>query len=102
MKLHKWRDIRAARFTPEQIEKMERGAAAELLEMDLRELRELVGITQAELAEKMDLNQATVSKLERDQIETRVATLKRAVEALGGELELTAVIKGQRVRLAVG
>src|SRR3954471_22821482 len=42
MKLHKWRDIRAARFTPEQIEKMERGAAAELLEMDLRELRELV------------------------------------------------------------
>lgn len=102
MKLHKWRDVRAQRFTPEQLAVIDREAAAELLEMDLRELRELVGITQAELAEKMDLNQATVSKLERDQIETRVATLKRAVEALGGELELTAIIKGQRVRLAVG
>jgi predicted transcriptional regulator len=101
MRTHKWRDVRARKLPADELEKIDREVAREVLEMDLRELRELAGLTQAELAEKIDVNQATVSKLEREQFEARLAAIKRVVEALGGELEVTAVIKGKRVRLAV-
>jgi len=101
MAIHKWRDIQARHRTPEQIARTEERVRQTLVEMDLRELRELAGMTQVELAEKIEVNQATVSKLERELFEIRIATLKKAVEAMGGELEVTAVIKGKRVRLAV-
>lgn len=99
MAIHKWRDIRAKNRTPEQIARVDERVQRELMEMDLREVRDLVGITQVELAEKIDVNQATVSKLERDPTMVRMSTMKRVIEALGGELEVIAVIKGKRIRL---
>lgn len=101
MAVHKWKDIRAKNLTPERIARVDERVQRQLLEMDLREIRVLAGLTQAELAAKIDINQATVSKLEREHLEARLSTLKRVVEALGGELEVNAVIKGKRVRLAV-
>ncbi len=101
MTTHKWRDIRGKGRSPAELEKIDREVAQEVLEMDLRELRELAGVTQVELAKKLEVNQATVSKMEREHFEARLAAIKRVVEALGGELEVTAVVKGKRVRLAV-
>ena len=53
----------------------------------LRALRRNRNITQAELAAIMGVRQASISKLE-NQNDMRLGTLRRYVEALGGELEI--------------
>jgi DNA-binding transcriptional regulator YiaG len=50
MKLHKWKDIREKKFSPERLRQIDDETEQELLEMDLRELREAVELTQDELA----------------------------------------------------
>jgi len=49
MKMHKWSDLKAERFSPEDIEKIRKEALRDLLEEDLRALREAAGVTQEEL-----------------------------------------------------
>jgi len=53
----------------------------------LRTLRRSRAVTQAELAAIIGVRQASVSKLE-NQNDMRLGTLRRYVEALGGELEI--------------
>jgi transcriptional regulator with XRE-family HTH domain len=67
--------------------------------MDLRSLREAVGLTQEELAQRVAITQSQLSKLERRE-DYRLSTLRRYVTALGGELEIVAVVDGKRIRLA--
>jgi predicted transcriptional regulator len=100
MKLHKWKDLKAERFTPEELEKIRLEAIGDLVESDLRALREAAGITQAEMAERTEMDQSQISRLER-QGDTRLSILKRYVEALGGELNLVATVRGKTVRLPV-
>ena len=57
----------------------------------LREIREALGMTQAELAKRMRITQPTVSALEAGELDrSAIATLKAYVEALGGTVEVTA------------
>ena len=60
----------------------------------LKTLRQERGSTQAELAERAGWKQETVSRLERQLVDTKLSTLRRYVESLGGELRLVAVFKG--------
>lgn len=53
----------------------------------LKALRQGRKVTQAELAEILGVRQASISKLE-NQNDMRLGTLRRYVEALGGELEI--------------
>jgi len=46
-----WAEIRARKLSPQELHQIDREVEAELLEMDLRSLREAVGLTQEELAE---------------------------------------------------
>jgi predicted transcriptional regulator len=101
MTVKKWSDIRAQKFSPDQLGQIDREIEAELLEMDLRELREAVGLTQGELAQRVEITQSQLSKMERRE-DHRISTLRRYVEALGGSLEVCAVINGKRVKLAEG
>lgn len=56
-------------------------------EISLKRLREIRRMTQEELAKRLDVKQASVSKLEqRDEL--YVSTFRRVVAALGGKLEL--------------
>ncbi len=100
MKTHKWSDIKAERFSPEEIETLRKEALQDLLEEDLRALREAAGVTQEELAERVAVDQSQISRLER-QGDARVSLLKRYVEALGGELQIVATLRGKVVRLPV-
>jgi DNA-binding XRE family transcriptional regulator len=54
----------------------------------LRELRLDRNMTQEELAAIMGVRQASISKFE-NQSDMRLGTLRRYVEALGGELEIS-------------
>ncbi len=97
MAIHKWRDIRAKGMSAEEVRKLD----AESLELanQLKTLREAAGLTQEELAERIDVNQSQLSRIEKRD-DFLVSTLQRYVEALGGKLEVTAVLRGgKRVKL---
>jgi transcriptional regulator with XRE-family HTH domain len=63
--------------------------------MPLAEIRKAIGMTQAELAGKLDVAQGSVSKFE-NAADMYLTTLRKYVEALGGELHLTAKFKDGR------
>jgi len=60
-----------------------------LAEMLLAELRKLAGKSQTELARILGVTQPGVSKLEQ-QDDMQISTLKKIVEALGGEVHIIA------------
>jgi predicted transcriptional regulator len=56
----------------------------------LREARYAAGLTQAELAERLDISQAAIAKLERPDANPTVNTLNDALWATGHRLVLSA------------
>ncbi len=68
-------------------------------ERSLQELRKAQKLTQHELAMKLGVKQAEISRLENRE-DILLSTLNSWVEALGGTLEITAKIAGQKIRLA--
>jgi transcriptional regulator with XRE-family HTH domain len=54
----------------------------------LRELRQLAGKAQADIASALNIKQPSVSKIEK-QADMYLSTLRNYVEAIGGQLELT-------------
>lgn len=93
-----WNSIKAAKMTPAHKARLDREVRDELLAMHLRELREAAGKTQSEIAAVAEMTQAELSKVERRE-DHLVSTLRRYVEALGGELEVVAVIGNKRIAL---
>jgi transcriptional regulator with XRE-family HTH domain len=73
----------------------------ELRAYKLRELREALDLTQADLARIMNVSQNSVSKLERGDIDrTLVDTLRRYVEAIGGSLRIEVEVGDERIQIA--
>ena len=64
-------------------------ARAMLAEMPLQELRQARKLSQEALAAELETSQSNVSKLE-GRVDVYVSTLRRYIEALGGELEIVA------------
>lgn len=64
----------------------------------LGDLRQAVGITQERLAKALRINQAGVSKIER-RSDIFVSTLRKAVKAMGGELEIHAKFRSGDVKI---
>lgn len=96
----RWNEIKAQKLTPEAVGRVNREVEKELLEMDLRAIRELTGRTQEELAALAAMSQSEISRLER-RSDYLLSTLQRVVQALGGELEVVANFGDKRVRLAM-
>jgi DNA-binding Xre family transcriptional regulator len=84
-----WREILAKRYNPDEIECLDRQVEAAVAAIELNELRKARNLTQEDLARKLGTRQANVSKLER-RADVRVSTLRDLVEAMGGELRITA------------
>ncbi len=97
-RLQRWEDIRRKYFTPEQIAATDRYVRRETLRMELAELRKLAGKTQVEVAKKAKMHQGELSRAERRK-DHRISTIRRYVEALGGEIEIVARLKGREIRL---
>ena len=62
---------------------------AHLTSLRLRELRKARGLTQAEIADLLDIRQVSVSRLEA-RSDVHVSTLRSVIEAMGGEIEIRA------------
>ena len=66
----------------------------------LSEVREAFGLSQTAVAERLQVSQSRVSRIERGDLDhMQVATLRAFVRALGGELELCARVGDQRIVL---
>jgi predicted transcriptional regulator len=98
MAIHKWKDVRArGKLSADKLAQIDAEVAEEVRSM--RALREALGLTQADLAKLANMTQSDVSKFEnRD--DHRISSVREMVEALGGELEVVAVFRGKRVRVA--
>jgi DNA-binding XRE family transcriptional regulator len=70
----------------------------EILDADLKSVRELLGKTQVEVAAAVEISQGQLSELERRD-DHLLSTLRRYIEALGGELEVIANFGDKRIRL---
>ncbi len=75
MTAHTWQEIRAKKFSPDQLQQIDNAVEQELLEMDLRALREAAGLTQEELAQRVAITQSQLSKLERRE-DHRISTVR--------------------------
>ncbi|PWR21686.1 helix-turn-helix domain-containing protein [Zavarzinia compransoris] len=58
-------------------------------EMTLRDLRRALAVTQEQMAETMKVRQANISQIER-RADLLISTLRQAVAAMGGSLDLVA------------
>ncbi len=89
-----WQEIRKS-MSRESRARVDARVRCTLASMPLAEIRKAIGLTQAELAERMDATQGGISKVE-NAADMYLTTLRKYVEALGGDLTLTATFRGGR------
>jgi hypothetical protein len=99
MRVRKWKDIRrSGKLSDEKLARIDRQVKKEVLEMTLREVRELAGKNQVELAAALEKAQGEISKIENRE-DWLLSTVRNYIEALGGELEVVARFGKKAVRL---
>jgi hypothetical protein len=93
----KFSELRA-RMTPERRARNQAATKALVAELPLGELRQARHLTQVALAEALATSQAEISKVEH-RTDVYVSTLRRYIEALGGQLDITARFPDGDVRI---
>lgn len=79
----------------ERVDKIKRAMQLEIALADLRETR---GVSQTALAQELATSRPNVARIEKE-LDIRLSTLERYVEALGGRLEIHAVFDDDDVKL---
>ena len=93
----KFSDLVAA-MPPERRARVDQNAIEMRAEMDLAQLRMARQLSQAALGEILRVEQPAVAKMEK-RTDMYVSTLRRFIEAMGGELEITARFPDHHVRI---
>ena len=93
----KFSELRA-RMTPERRDRNHAETARMLAEMPLAELRQAQELTQTAIAELLETSQGEVSKIEK-RTDMYVSTLRRYIEAMGGQLDVVARFPDGDVRI---
>lgn len=94
---HSYATLRA-RMSPEAQARATVEAARLIEEIELAQLRQALNLSQAELAQTLQVGQASVAKLEK-RTDMYVSTIRRYIEAMGGELEITARFPDHAVKI---
>ncbi len=102
-----WREVRAeavasGRIDPQRVDNARREMEAMVRAHRLAEVRKELGMTrQSDIAERMGVSQARVSKLENgDLSHTELGTLQSYVAALGGTLSVSVSLGDSRIELS--
>jgi transcriptional regulator len=93
----KWNDLKA-KMSPEARARADYKTEVMLATLALRDLLQERGLTQEELAAEMDRAQGNISRMLR-RTDMHLSTLREIVEAMGGELEITARFPDRRYRI---
>jgi transcriptional regulator with XRE-family HTH domain len=86
------------KMSPERQARVEQKTRTLLNEMALNELREAISLTQESLADTLGLKQSAISKIEH-RSDMYLSTLRKIIEAMGGELEIVAIMPDGRVSI---
>ena len=100
-KLREWKEIAAEHFSPAELAEIREAAVKESIELDLKALREKLGLTQVQAAALFEMTQPELSRFERRE-DHLLSSLRRYVNSLGGTLKIVAEINNQTVTLAEG
>jgi transcriptional regulator with XRE-family HTH domain len=84
----KWDNLKA-KMSPEAQARVDARVQETLASMPLAEIRKAIGLTQAQLAETLEMGQGSISKIE-NATDMYLSTLRRFVAALGGNLVIKA------------
>lgn len=95
---NKWRDLKKETLSAAQRKAARKLTDRYLAEIEIRNLRAEMKVTQTELAEKLRKTQTAVSQLE-SRSDWHLSTLREYVKALGGEVEIHAVFPQRTIRL---
>lgn len=101
----KWSDVRKqavreGHLNEERIDEHKNRMLAEVRAHKLAEIRNTYGLKQEEMAERLQVSQSRVSRIERGQLDqSQISTLRAYVRALGGELEVSARFGDERITL---
>ena len=87
-----------ARMSPEVRARAGTRTRGMIADMLLAEVRQLVGLTQEDLAKRLGIKQPTLSRLE-SQDDMYISTLRRLIEALGGTLEIVVHLPTGEIRI---
>jgi predicted XRE-type DNA-binding protein len=94
---HKFSDL-VGKMPPERRARVDRMSEEMHEEMNLTQLRTARQLSQAALGEILHVEQPAIAKMEK-RTDMYVSTLRRFVEAMGGELEITARFPDHNVRI---
>ena len=94
---HKWSELET-KMGPERVAAARARAKKVIEEMPLQQLRNARAMTQARLAEVLEMDQGNISKLER-RTDMYLSTLRSYIEAMGGKLEIRAVFPDGDVKI---
>jgi transcriptional regulator with XRE-family HTH domain len=94
---HKFSEL-VAKMPPERRARVDAIVGELREEMDLTQLRMARQLSQAALGEILHVEQPAVAKIEK-RTDMYVSTLRRFIEAMGGELEITARFPDHAVRI---
>ena len=67
-------------------------------ELDLAEIRKAMRLSQEEIAQTLHIGQGSVAKIEK-RTDMYLSTVRRFIEAMGGELEIVARFPGHSVKI---
>jgi predicted transcriptional regulator len=93
-----WKSLKDSKLSADALARVRARAKAELEELTLKALRQDLSLTQVEVSRTASMTQSELSRLE-SRNDHLTSTLRRYVEALGGELEVTAVFGGRRIKI---
>lgn len=85
-------------FSSERKAKIARRTEQLKAEMTINELREAFYLTQSQLAEKLNIKQPAISRLEK-RSDMYISHLREVIEAMGGELEIVARFNDSSVKI---
>ena len=94
---HKYAELRA-KMSPEARARAHALYQEMAAEMALHELRRARGISQEELAKLLHIKQPNVAKMEK-RTDTYISTLREAIEAMGGTLDIVASFPEGKVKI---
>jgi transcriptional regulator with XRE-family HTH domain len=86
-----WKEVREkySKLSPEERAKIDAEVLADVARMRLPDLRKARQLSQAALAELLNMSQGDVSRLER-RTDAYISTIRRYLEAAGGRLRILA------------
>lgn len=93
-----WTQIKNETMTAGEQRQAHELAMRDLAQIELADLREALQVSQEELARRLKVTQAAISRLER-RPNVLLESIANYIAALGGRLELHAVLPNRTVRL---